>query len=72
MEKLTDRASSPLPFPFDTTCFTSKGVFSGLECNKLINMLQNPTRIDTSKSGDVVRIVERTSLKVILLLSTND
>jgi hypothetical protein len=45
------------------------GIFSSAECQSFIDLLQNPTHIDTSATEDVVRIVERTSLKDATLAS---
>jgi hypothetical protein len=55
-----------LSSPFDTTCFIGKDIFTEFECKNLISKLQNPVKIDTSNTEkDVLRIVERSSLKVI-------
>jgi len=58
----------PLPHPFSTTCFTASGVLAPDDCLELISRIAEPLKIDTRSSavpieGDVLRIVERTSLK---------
>eukprot|EP01110_Echinostelium_bisporum_P010085 TRINITY_DN34940_c0_g1_i1.p1 TRINITY_DN34940_c0_g1~~TRINITY_DN34940_c0_g1_i1.p1 ORF type:complete len:65 (+),score=8.25 TRINITY_DN34940_c0_g1_i1:25-219(+) len=62
---------NPLPHPFNTTCFTAAEVFTQEECNEFIGMLQNPIHINTTSNKqtnndgeEILRIVERTSLKL--------
>ncbi len=62
--------SEPLiiPSPFDRSCFVRRNILNEEECKELIGRLQNPRLIDSTKSVQheegMVRIVERTSLKV--------
>eukprot|EP01119_Soliformovum_irregulare_P018711 TRINITY_DN5792_c0_g1_i1.p1 TRINITY_DN5792_c0_g1~~TRINITY_DN5792_c0_g1_i1.p1 ORF type:complete len:254 (+),score=48.78 TRINITY_DN5792_c0_g1_i1:60-821(+) len=52
-----------VPAPFDRGCIVVSDVFDAKECNDLIGkMKQDPLKIDTTTSADVLRIVERTSL----------
>jgi len=59
------------PIPFNTTCFTIENVFTPTECQELISlMIPEPLKINAKKqgengeeTGEILRIVERTSLR---------
>eukprot|EP00026_Physarum_polycephalum_P014885 Phypoly_transcript_15451.p1 GENE.Phypoly_transcript_15451~~Phypoly_transcript_15451.p1 ORF type:complete len:255 (+),score=41.94 Phypoly_transcript_15451:103-867(+) len=52
-----------VPQPFSDTCIVVDGVFTEEECQEFISRLVEPLKIDTTTSEDLLRIVERTSLK---------
>jgi hypothetical protein len=55
-----------VPQPFTDTCVVVDDVFTEEECQGFISRLVEPLKIDTTTSEDLLRIVERTSLKVFL------